>query len=405
MADEQTQQPPVTPSASTPPDSGKSSLTPDQQKVASALAKGDAATQSADGNHPQRMIQPKVHKTIFTAPPADLLEKELDTEGAPEDLTDDKEEKTTTGKTDTTKETKPAAAEKGTKVDKTTVKPTVEVPQVKPGDAKAFDYTGFTTEEAALLKQMSNQAREYTAKTIKSLKELQGKAPDIYFQHPEAYVLDPQYKELGHQIDFAAREAQHWKNQLINIRTGKPWMALDGWDEQGRPILRGPIKPTDEHEIDISNALQVVTGQMQQLQQQRQGFPTNYAKQVAIDNGVLKAEMEKRFEWVKDPAKLEEKVDIGNSQLGPVPIKQIQQDFRSLFAGYHQSSPILDVAANLFVALQIYGARIRELEGATQHERRIKEDVLASEPSPDNATTNGKGAADKGEFNMEGLPE
>ena len=252
---------------------------------------------------------------------------------------------------------------------------------------------------------MSNQAREYAAKTIKSLKELQNKAPDLYFQHPEAYTLDPKFREINTQIDYADREARHWKNQLINIRTGKPWHALDGWDEQGRPILRGPIKPTDEHEIDISNALQVVTGQMQQLQQQKQGFQGNYAKQVQIDNGVLQAEMEKRFEWVKDPAKMEEKVDIGNPKLGPVPIKQIIQDFRGLFASYHQGSPILAVAANLFAALQIYGARIRELEGMTQHEKRIKEDVLASEPSPDNQTTNGKGAEGAGEFNLEGMPE
>lgn len=395
---------------------GGTTLNADQQKVANAVNKIAAATAPAATAEPPsetKVTQPKVHKIRFREPTAQELETKFDVDDeAPSDIKPDettttagddkKKTSATVAKVDATTTQKPAETAKTT-ADKGATKPTVASTtaiEVKAGAAKAFDYSGFTPEEVGVLKQMSNQAREFTAKQIRQVKELQTQAPALYYQHQDAYQLDPGYKELQQKAEYVSVEKDHWRQQLINIRAGKPWYILEGFDDKGQPMLKGPLKATDESDVDVSNALQAVTGEMGKLQQQRQTFGQQYSKQVQIDNGVLQAERERRFDWVKDPAKMEEKVPIEG--MGEVPIKQIREDFKGLFARYHHGNPILEMAADMFVALQIYGGQIRALEGSASHQTRLAKDLQETEPSPD--TANGGNAAGNKEFDMEGLP-
>lgn len=378
---------------SSPPDSG--GLSADQQKVRAAVDKIAAAQPPSDA----AKQPPKIHKSIFKAPPDAVLEKDFDVEPAVVGDTTPTVKIEDTNKSNIHKDD-PAPK----KVD--AVKPVTPPPpkttdvKVKPSDAKPFDYSGFAPEEQVVLKQMSNQARDFVAKNLRELNELKNRKPELYYQHENAYVLDPQYKELETTLGYVAKESQHWKEQLLKIRKGQDWMMLEGYNEKGEPILKGPFKASDEADINVSNALQVLTGEHNKMLQQRAGFGQQYQQRVKQDNAVLDAERAARFEWVKDPAKLEEKVDIGG-KVGEVTIKQIKQDFKGLFASYHQGNPVLELASDMFAALQIYGARIRELEGTGQHKDRIKEDILNSEPNME--TNKGEGKAEV-EFNTEGLP-
>lgn len=384
-------------------------LSPDQQKIAAAIDKANASAPPDKGPK-----QPKIHKSIFTAPSNAVLEQDFSLgDDAPivegEDRPSVKVEDTTKQNIDQQPPVKPAVKpqpqqppqQKPAAQQQPPAKPGTQ--QVKVADAKsgAFDYSAFSPEETVVLKQMSNQAREFAAKTLKELKELRNQKPDVYYQHQDAYLLDPQYKELNTTIDYAAKEADHWKQQLLAIRQGKPWMLLEGFDDKGNPITKGPFKATDEADINVANALQVVSAQVAQMQNQRAGYGQQYQQRVKQDNAVLEAERQARFEWVKDPAKLEEKVDIGNGT--QVSIKQLRDDFKNLFARYHHGNPVLEVAADMFTALQIYGARIRELEGNNQRQERITQDVLASEPNME--TERGSGTPEKTDFDMAGLPD
>lgn len=379
-------------------------LSADQQKIAATL--GKTADQQTDSPPTPATKQPKVHKNIFTPPPTAVLEKDFsigDDDGAMVDG-DPGNGKVEMVKADNTKPpiptpVKPPVAKVEPPVPPT--KPTTDV-KVKAGDSKPFDYTGFAPEEIAALKQMSTQAKDTAAKAFKELREMKAKAPDIYYQHEEGYTLDPHYKELAQNIDFTAQEVEHWKQQLLAVRQGKPWMLLRGYDDKGRPILDGPHPATDKDDINISTALQVVTGNLGQLQQQRANYGQQYRQRIQQDNAVLQAEMANRFDWVKDPTKLEMKVDIGG-KAGEVTIKQMREDFKGLFATYHHGNPVLDMASNMFAALQIYGARIRELEGNKQQQQRLTEDILTSEPVLETKQDGGK--QEGVEFDMQGIPE
>lgn len=371
-------------------------LTSDQQKVAAALDKVAAAQPEPA----VKSTQPKIHKTIFTAPPNAVLEKDFKLGEDDATIVDEKVEPVIKVEDTNKDNTKGKEGQQQTQQQPPPAKSTDVKVDVKV-QPKPFDYTGFQPEEIAHLKQMSNSAREFTAKAIRDLSALRNQAPDLYFQHQEAYTLDPHYKELNTTIDFMGRESEHWKQQLLAIRQGKPWMMLEGYDDKGQPILKGPFKPTDESDIMVGNALQIVSGQLGQMQQQKAGYGQQYQQRIKQDNAVLDAERANRFEWVKDPAKLEEKVDIGG-KVGEVSIKQIRDDFKGLFASYHRGNPVLEMAADMFVALQIYGSRIRELEGSNQHQKRVAQDVLSGEPNMETQAANGK--SEKMDFSVEGLP-
>lgn len=265
------------------------------------------------------------------------------------------------------------------------------------------DYTGFSNEEQAILKQMSNDAFDYTSRVLKEKKELEKLKGATFLQHPSAYTLDPQYQELQTEAHFVNKEFQYWQSQLEKITNGEEWQPILKWDAQGNPVVGTARKagPMDAEQVRLA------MNQCLQIGQQKQGlmqqFVGSYQQRIANDNAAIQAEQSKRFGWVADPKLMESKINVEG--VGEKTIAQIRQDFINLFPAYHHNTPGVDVAANLFVALQIYGAQLREAQAGKQVAEIKKEEVLRAEPSSSAAPAKTpKTFGGVSTFTLEGMP-
>lgn len=377
-------------------------LTADQQKIASAISKA-AAAEPADtgGDKPRRVGQ--VIKPAITTPPPEALEGDftLDDSDAPleiDTITPSEagkvlaQQKAEKAKAEADKKAKEEADAK-VKADaaaKAGTKPSTTKIDVKAGQSTATtqtngeqrDYTGYTAEEAALGKQMSNAAWQLFDKRTKEVKQLQqkGAASDNYYQHPEAYTLTPEYRESVQRSQLANVEARHWEEQLLNIRNGKPWTILRGFDKNNQPVYDGPYKPTDRDEIAVQNALTQSSTAYNQFQMQQQQMAQGFTQKVQADTQAINQEMAGMFEWVADPAKLKEIVPVEgvNEQ---VTVERIKDDFKALVPAYHRNNVMTDFASNLFASLQIYANEIRELRAKVAAAEAAKEEVVRAEPN------------------------
>lgn len=275
--------------------------------------------------------------------------------------------------------------------------------EVISAEPKGRDYTGFTDEEQSVLKKMSNNSFAFASKLIKENKELKSKGDGIYYQHQQAYTLNPEYQQVQTDSWFAEQEAKYWENQLYAMQEGQEWTPLIGYNQDGTFKLGEKRAPTPRDIEQVRRAMNDCVTAKNQLAGKAQMIVQQHQNRVQTDTNTINNEQAKRFAWVADPKQLENTVDIPG--LGEKSIRSIREEFQSLFPSYHRNHIAVDVAANLFAALQIYGSRIRELEQTTKIAETKKEEVMRGEPkssvkpSPKGKTINGVSLFDMDDFN------
>lgn len=115
------------------------------------------------------------------------------------------------------------------------------------GQKKQRDYTGFTEQEAAILKKTSNEAFEFVSARLKKASETEttlrgelaeftkkvdelkaGKVqiPDNYYENPDSVYLTPEARGLNETIGLARSITNHWKQQSLAVETGAEWFDL-----------------------------------------------------------------------------------------------------------------------------------------------------------------------------------
>lgn len=266
------------------------------------------------------------------------------------------------------------------------------------------DYTGYSTEEQTVLKQMSNPAFEYTSKLLKEKKELEKLKGASYLQSPVAYQLDPEFQAKQTEVSFLNQEAEYWKSQLSAIKNGESWKPYLGTDAQGNHQF-GPERkggPVDEEQVRLA------MNQCYQLAQQAQGglqqYAQTYQQRIQQDNANIQAEQARRLPWVADPKLQEHRVEIPG--VGERSLAQIKSEFVNLFPSYQRSTIGVDVAANLFVALQMQGIQLREAQAGKQIAEIKSDEVRRAEPTshfrPPTDSVKSMGGVTK--FSLAGLP-
>lgn len=117
----------------------------------------------------------------------------------------------------------------------------------EPDKKKQRDYTGFTEQEAAILKKTSNEAFEFVSARLKKASETEttlrgelaeftkkvdelkaGKVqiPDNYYENPDSVYLTPEARSLNETIGLARSITNHWKQQSLAVETGAEWFDL-----------------------------------------------------------------------------------------------------------------------------------------------------------------------------------
>jgi len=126
------------------------------------------------------------------------------------------------------------------------------------------DYTQFDEDGQKVLKKARNEVFAYAEKLNKSLKEVtqereqlkteltkvkEGRIPDSYLDHPEAYQLLPEYQTAVNDYQTDAFEENHWAQQLERIEQGLAWQNLRGYQD-GKPVYETiPQRKNAEGEV------------------------------------------------------------------------------------------------------------------------------------------------------------
>lgn len=299
---------------------------------------------------------------------------------------------------------KPVVKQKEEKKESASKKPAVE-PIVPIGKTQARDYTGFDEKEKKIFGAMSNEAFAYVAPLLKEQKELAKAKNSLYLQNPEAFRLDPVYRRLEEDSFYFNNEVKFWQQQLLNAKAGQPWQSITGYDKNGRIVLSEPKDPTPADEEQLRLYLQETYNAVTRTEQQKQQYASQYQQIIQNDNQQIDAIRAQQFGWVTNPKLLDGEIifDDGRTET----VKQVRDGIIGLFPAYHHNNPVTQVAADLYVALQITRQQLRE---AHQNKRLAEvktEEVLRAEPSSElkpAAEGNGKVIGGVKEFSLQGFP-
>jgi hypothetical protein len=278
-------------------------------------------------------------------------------------------------------------------IPKTESTETTEVPE-KP---KSRDYSKYPEEIAKYLKKVNNWSFAGLSKYIGDLQEAKQSAeterdsfkskieenakdyPSTFYEHENAYVVSPKFQEINQNLSRAQYEANHYREQLSLINAKKPWKIIEGYSKDGTPVFSPAYQPSEQAKLDITNAVLEANQLARTYQTEAGNFANSFATSYKQSVSDLTNKQAQFFDWVKDPKKESElKVKVGGKE---VPIKDLKTNFKGLLGPQFSSSPLTDVSANLFVALQIYGAKIAELESKLGNKQAAIKEARLSEPN------------------------
>lgn len=123
-------------------------------------------------------------------------------------------------------------------------------PKTAPIQSTQRDLSGFAEADAALLRQMSNPAFEWTKGKLDELRQL-NEAKANYekelatlkesgnrwlYDHEEAYTLSPEYRQQAGTVQLYNNEFNHWSRQLANAQAGRPVYDIS-LDKDGKLVV------------------------------------------------------------------------------------------------------------------------------------------------------------------------
>lgn len=300
--------------------------------------------------------------------------------------TEPKTEKTVEAKVEPVVEPKKEAAPilQPPKKDPKDIKGKEKIIQITPGTKEKVqrDYTGHSTEEVEAFKKMSDESYQFTKNLLTKNKELSKLEGQSYLQHDMAYVLDPEYQKIRTELHYVNTESNHWKQQLLLMKQGKPIHDIKGFTADGKIVLGAEHAPTADLEEEVRKRMYACDTTAQQTNTKLQEYPTKFQQQIKIDRQAIDQEMKSRFSWENDPKLLDYELAIEfEDGTKNVPIKQIREDFLSLLPPYERHSVGARVAANLMVALRIGHAELAAARAGAGVAQTLKEEAAAAEPT------------------------
>jgi hypothetical protein len=165
------------------------------------------------------------------------------------------------------------------------------------GDIKPRrDYTGFSEQETKLLKQVPNKVFAELAPYLKNLntqitaakadkaqvaeltKQLEGKSlPQNWYDHPQAYLLSPEYNTVNQQFRRAQAEEGALRQALSKIKAKQGFTVINGWDDKtGQPIYSEEYEPDDTAEGAIFGMLSEASAKKISLGNQGKQIAENF---------------------------------------------------------------------------------------------------------------------------------
>lgn len=257
------------------------------------------------------------------------------------------------------------------------IQPNIKLPEKR-------DFTGLEKEEVELFRRMGNEAFAKLKPVFLEHKKLKAEAadykqkleqaesksktnglPDSYYEHPEAFLLSQEYKDLSGVAREAESIKNHWRLQEISIKRNGKFQELER-NKNGQLVLGEVKDATPEDELQVSNYADAAREQYLKQANKLDILTVGFKGKREADLKTLKAYEEqyfKDFDDEKHPTQTLQKAIISN----------LPPSFRE--------SPIAKTlgkvgAANglLFAENQTLKAEISKLKG-------IKQDSEAAPPT------------------------
>lgn len=250
-------------------------------------------------------------------------------------------------------------------------------PSTKEGQ---FDYSGYSPSEVIALKNMSVQSRKFVSDMIKQNRELKKTSEAVYYQHPQGYILSPEFGQLQVDSQHTQYESRHWEAQLKNLKEGKKVKDFAGWDPKtGQPVFGQEMEPSDQLEEAVRHALQQTYNLRKDLDTKVKEFPKKYKDFVTNGDQAVAAESAKRFAWVSDPKMMDCMVTVKG--FGDKSLSTIKKDLISILPGHLRSHPMTELASNFFITMAIQGAELQELRDELANSKLTQQETRRAEPS------------------------
>jgi hypothetical protein len=271
-----------------------------------------------------------------------------------------------------------------------------EAPTVTKSDgtkALARDYTGVSDEVKPLLERMSNEAFNHFKPLVLELPKLQqkltesekritelssGRPPENYNEHPDGYILSPEFSQAAKEVQEANIVATHWQQQFDAVEGGALKYKTLGRDAQGNLCTTGEV---DAGADAKSKLLRNMTWSQQQVD-------TKQARITLIQES-HKVKYQEAAAWLENAQKQWfTKVNEENHPLQPL-IKSTLESFPATFranpvAKALAKSLVLNVRfAEVISQLQKNGGKMESAPDAKEQERlaKIKKQELEAGPT------------------------
>lgn len=246
-------------------------------------------------------------------------------------------------------------------------------PDSKPDRTKGRDYSIFDPKDVPFLKKMGNESFDWAKKNYLELREAknkkperkEGDLPDSYYEHPEAYVLAPQFKQVSVHADLTGKIQEHWKRQEININKKGKVSDLGYNEKTGQLIYGAERDATDEDAVNVENLLTEAREQSISAKQKLKELTGNFKNRVQNEVQALQKEEERLFPGYGDE----------NHETQPA-----QKELLNKIPPSLRNSPLAKTLAKSGAALGvIYNAYIA-LEKELNTLKGIKQDVKGAPP-------------------------
>jgi len=222
--------------------------------------------------------------------------------------------------------------------------------------------------KAPVLKQMYTDAQR--AKVLESELAEAKKGPQFFYEHPEGYQLDPQYRETQHQLSLCDFETEHWRNQLLAIKSGQPWVNITGYktDAQGR-LIEPIFERRDalgEGKIDTAAEVQIM-GHLQNVGPVRQNI-------LGRINGIVSEYSQSGQRAQSELGELDKRIFSKFGELDKLPADE-RKNYELATAAvpkYFRNHPLTDKLGKSFV---MYNRLLKRTIATQQENERLKAEI------------------------------
>lgn len=275
------------------------------------------------------------------------------------------------------------------------------------------DYSIFKPEDAEFLKATPNQVFDYLKTRLPALydnekksaeyqeqlaKLKEGRLPDSYYEHPNAYMLTPEFEQLSLKSDRVNFEQQHWMEQLERIESGQPFVELKGYNKQGQPVYSEPREAQSRDKVFAQQTLMAVQQAAMDIDNKLGSLQQGFGSRHQQDLNLIKEESKKRFPWLSDEKKLQDEITLDDGKKASV--KSIIEKAKSVLPASVRNHPLSDVFGNMYAAtLMINQEGKKKDQLIAQLQQQLKDrnsgepssEARSSQISEPTATRNGNG--------------